>query len=127
MTIANKELKSFYCDVLVTAIESGIGYWADVKDYDWKEDNDGNMIAVSAMVKLTNEDDEEDILKGWHPLTPELVRTGIARILREKESYGKEFRAMVYADKQDRDACNIDANDADVIVQVGLFGKEIFA
>ncbi len=38
MTVRTEERITFLSDVLVSAVEGGIGYWADMKDYQWKDE-----------------------------------------------------------------------------------------
>lgn len=43
MTARTQERITFLSDVLVSAVEGGIGYWADTKEYQWKDESEASV------------------------------------------------------------------------------------
>ena len=117
------ERTDFLANVLITAVEGGIGYWAHTEKYHWKQDKEGNMIEASVRIR-----DSEEHTGRWYEVTLETIATGIAR-LKDKEkkiAFNPQLKeAMLLADNED-DASYIDAAIADCIVQAALFGDIVY-
>lgn len=118
------ERKQFLIDVFTTALEGGIGYWSAAKSYHWSntdgtEDFDG---FYSDIVDFEDENkkyriDQAVIVKGVNAIlkgTPEDLQLHQSYIIR------------ISGASRFNDAGEIDALDADIIVQVGLFGKVVY-
>lgn len=89
-------------DILVTAVEGGINYWAYVADY--KPDN--GMVSVA-------EDEKPEV---WHDVNLQKMKVGL-QICQQK--YPHVFEAWAL----DR---NGDASTADVIMQCAIFGEAVY-
>lgn len=125
----------FIGDILVTAFDGAYGgcwYWAKSGRLDWPELKDGQWATVyikfdtdccpSPMQRTVY---RQMVASGGVKVDQETVTVGIARILAD-EGYPQSFRDRIRIAVQNLDAGEIDANDADCIIQEGLFGKQIY-
>lgn len=105
----------FYSDITVTAVEGGIYYWADFKDYDHT-----NLADVAVRVR-----DMEDPDEPWTLINNDTIGRALSMLKdgKVKTGRGQKFWSEVY---RTMDAGNIDASDADVIVQVACYGEIVF-
>ena len=106
----------------ITAMEGGIGYWAECSTYRWtkpdsedREDREG----FEALVYVEGEGEAQRIdaaviARGFELLQDEATR--VSRPIREAG-----LRAWFVPDHAD-----LDAQDADVIVQLGLLGEIVY-
>ncbi len=117
-------------DLFVTAIEGGINYWFDVRAYRWMDDHKNDNLFGFYAKGYTWEDthleremkmiDRETMLKG----------IGLILSLSDEElslhgKYRDRIRNCVAAGGVDK-VPDYDADDADHVVQVGMFGKVIY-
>lgn len=117
MSKRSAERLEFLSDIVITAIEGGIGYWSRVTDYtpvlaDYTPDN-----VTTASIVETGDGDVSDP----HTVTIETIARGLSHVRTEHHDYGNRSR-FVAADR-DNDAGEFDSCDADVLVQLGLFGE----
>ena len=111
-----EERVDFLCSVLVTAVEGGIGYWAEIKDYSWQEDENHNLIHAEVSVR-------EDDSPAWSKVNLDTVEYGLERIAsRALTIHSATLGVILVADRRN-DASEIDADAADCIIQVALFGE----
>jgi hypothetical protein len=121
----------FLDDVRVTATEGGIGYWANVVDYTWREP-DGRTVVVTH-----DPDDMADLhvaaLASYYAngcagvvIDRAAIARGIAALLDGSVPVGKYLLDMISTGVREGDAGEIDSDGADVIVQAAIFGKIIF-
>lgn len=137
------ERTQFLHDVMITALEGGVGYWS-VADDIVRHTNDDLWYSSYVLfcyegdvdpktgVKVAGEcgaDDKEGQCKG-HKVTPEVVSKGLGIALDYKKhpeiGLHKSHRAHYFEASIENDGGEIDAGDADNIVQLGIFGKVIF-
>jgi hypothetical protein len=121
----------FLSDIIVTALEGGIGYWSQCSKYDHGYngeglDEEGRTPAVAVVHEMEDE--------GWGRYSKEaltidnkLVAKAFKAIMSKDEiahaSEGWRKRmTKAYWDVDDG-VCDIDSGDADCIVQIGLFGE----
>jgi hypothetical protein len=110
-----EQRKEFLEDILVTAIEGGIGYWSRTKFYKPSE--------CKAIIKEVG-DDGSSIAE--FTITEDVILKSLNKIInRETEMYDEFVKTVLYADKYN-DASEIDAEIADVIIQIGLFGEVVY-
>ena len=120
------ERDQLYFDLFVTALEGGIQYWASVLAYRWRlprvegadpaaergEDLNGfRAIVVDA-------DDSGD----RHTIDRAVIARGFNLAKARDGEVGKRFRT---ADRDPEDS-DFDADDADLVVQLGLFGEVVY-
>lgn len=113
-------------DIVVTALEGGIGYWArlDNSGVRWKEapkeeavsETASRLLMQGEAISLIDEEEGET-----YDLTLEKLVNGF-KLFVEK---GLDFYNAVSSDGE-IDTCNIDAERADCIVQLAVFGDVIY-
>jgi hypothetical protein len=109
--------ESFIRDIIITAVEGGIGYWALVHDYDPKKGY--------AVLQEFNETTREGVgnrLRFDH----DAVEEGIWRITHGKSSLNDRLVALVAGWSATNDALDIDVDAADLIAQVAVLGDVIY-
>ena len=121
------EQDQMYADIFTTAIEGGVNYWASVLSYKWTLPNsEQDLVGFRAVVI----DQEED---GAEPQT--IDRAVIVRGVREMSAMkfnpgsqaarcSKNCTALSFG--RNLDDLDFDADDADMIVQAGLFGEVVY-
>ena len=115
----SRERVDFLASVLVTAIEGGINYWANVRKYKVAS-VDGNLTYAYAEVRDIGERD-------YSPVTLDTIALGIARIRNGEPSIAPGFLDEVREADEENDASNMDSEAADIILQVGLFNELVYA
>jgi hypothetical protein len=134
------ERQTFLCDVLTTALEGGIGYWCRVDSYWWFSpelpSSKNNRVQHETVdgVEFPNawaknaRDTEDPESEPWGDITVETIATGIARILAadSKISLASDYVGRIAVANRNNDAGEIDALDADAIVQAGLLGDVVY-
>lgn len=135
------EREEFLSSIIITAVEGGTGYWAQVSRYKWEGLPDKDVHAV--LHEMTDGDDPErsadgSDLFGWYKekgqkLDISEVAKAIGLITRGEVivgEFGSEYNRPLgdYAVKTIREASAendggmIDSNLADIIAQVALLG-----
>jgi hypothetical protein len=119
----------FLSDILVTAVEGGINYWARVAEpvFAPHPDNRHNRLLVA--VKVTDVDGGRDFQR--LDLTLKEIHQGIASLFDVNSDTAYAARPDIVesvrlAVETGQDAGEIDAEGADVIVQVALFGEVVY-
>jgi hypothetical protein len=114
--LSDKEVVSIY----TTALEGGIGYWAIADEYKWQylyEDWENDIVhplepdQVLVVLSDTEDDDFKD-----EQLTPAKIRAGVKLLI---EKYPHMYQIL-------DDQFHVDANGADAVVQLGLFGEIVY-
>lgn len=131
MPARSQERKQFLFDVFVTAMEGGCGYWSTREKYHIyvsgteKEDLDG----FNARIR-----DDEDEDKPSYFIDINLIAKGINRIVNGSATCGGEplsdgpesLRSRIKKASAEMEAGDIDASDADCVIQVGLFNDIVY-
>jgi hypothetical protein len=116
------EREQFFSDVLTTAVEGGINYWAAVSNYCF-EDEDGNDVPASVTVHEMD-DETGDYKEPGVPITTKEIGAAITKILGEEMKYiPSRTRADIFAASIENDAGDIDADIADTIMQIAVLGE----
>lgn len=139
-SITDVALHNFLVDVATTFVESRPYSWFDVEDYEWYDPTlssgtappvtIGGTVAqnVVGRVRVADPDKDEGSWKSWHKLTPHLVARGFATIeAGPVDGLSEKYRAHILGALAIRDAGMIDANDADVVMQVAMLGSVVYA
>lgn len=92
--------------LFIDSIEGGINYWACVSEYDYK--------SFTAVV-CDNED--EDGVR--HSVGLDTIKRGISKLQEINNRWANNRLANVLSE-------NYDAEDCDVIFQLGLFGEVVY-
>lgn len=102
-------------DIMVTALEGGITHWCDdaevVGDYLGKYASE--QISRGGVLKLHDSEDDET-----YELTRDKFLAGLAKVV------GERGLDVLYEGKID--SSNIDAEDADAIIQYAIFGEVVY-
>ena len=114
------ERRDFLSLCLTTAVEGGIGYWAELKDYRWNETDEGDFTDASVYVR------DDEMVRGWTKVDLMTISQGIARIRAGKVQINRRIGADVVISDNENDAGEIDSTAADCIVQAALFGELVY-
>lgn len=105
-------------DIITTALEGGITYWC------CKAEVVGDYLGEYASEQISHEgtlrlyDSEEDKV---YELTLAKFMSGVGKAIK-----GNYFSDYGWYDGNSIDTCNVDANVADVIIQLALFGEVVY-
>ena len=124
------ERSAFLSDIIITAAEGGVNYWAAVTKYDHgynKSDKLGDCgleperSRTASMCVQDAEDDSEPPML----VTVKTLRKAFALVMSSKDiaHVGGDWRKRMVAEYWGKDAGELDADDADSLVQIGLFGE----
>lgn len=138
------ERREFYADIVTSAVEGGIGYWSAAEVYKWFDPKldggtaepgpQGTANAYAIIVPA----DEEAATAEWPKYDGEcpsalvdvdLVRRAVGKIVRGQLSHElrDDLVTSIRTGYRAFDASHVDAEAADVIVQVGVFGEVVFS
>jgi hypothetical protein len=126
----NPDLDQLLHDLFVTALEGGIGYWSTADAYHWCHDDDATSedLAGFYAIVVDCEADEETA----HRIDRDVIYRGLRRFY-DGDTSGGAAGPYVFAHmirlailKPGDDRIDFDADDADVIVQAGLFGEVVY-
>lgn len=106
----------FLANVLVTAVEGGINYWASVENYRTKEGPEYTLEDARALIK-------DEYTGQHHDLTLEVIGAGLLKIGSRDFELNPQMRKEILLANTISDAGDIDSADADAIVQAGLLGE----
>lgn len=117
------ERTEFLEDIITAAVEGGTGYWAQVSRYKW----DGCVTHATLHEMLDELDDDGHVRVGEGlELTIDKVATALGKIKAgDVKHVSAEWCKRITEASRENDAGEIDAADADNIVQVALLGGEI--
>lgn len=110
-------------DLFTTALEGGIGYWSQCGKYkhlDAEMMNDPSL--YFAIIREMGDDDESEASPEWI-INHSVMRAGYHKATagwRDKLNWSADKPPIVVDEDTDWD---YDAGDADMIVQLGLFGE----
>lgn len=119
--------EQYAMDTLTNAIECGISYWAVGRKF--KTTKDG--LYTSCEIRPNPDEglpfDKGDKRNGWQELNTEKILAACDLILSDAGAKlcAHRIRAEILGDISDN-GCRSDADTADVIVQVALFGELVF-
>jgi hypothetical protein len=121
--------------IFVTALEGGIGYWSTATSYKWSdEDGEDDLTGFHADIFETEEVDEEDGEDGEAAVIPtrridaQVVARGLIALATSKKGPFRDLciRILLGGQTADDALCECDADAADAIVQMGLFGELVY-
>lgn len=115
----------FLQDIIITAVEGGVGYWSYASVYRWSDAH-----PETARVTLSEFDDAGAVTQ-MHHVTGATIERGIKEIMSGAPKHvSSEIEAVVRGCHRENEACSdagdIDSDIADAIVQVGLFGDLVY-
>lgn len=113
--IRTESKKQYLSDIIITAVEGGIQYWAQTKTYRWMNG------PASVYVRETNDDGSP--ASEWKKVTIDLIETALQKIIKqdvETNDYIVKTCAGAFALK---DAIDFDSDMADVVLQVAVLNE----
>ena len=115
----------FFGDILCTAVEGGINYWAQIKVV---TSNDDNMF-LSAVIRPDQCEGEVfsdgDPRNDWQLVDHAKIEAAIQRILCEK-LIADYIQQYIFDAVKEGDSGHIDVEAADAIIQIAMFGELVF-
>lgn len=138
------ERTQFLADVLTTAVEGGIGYWSTSSNYRWDlRANPASDIGVTLAVEADAVDREDYRLTvtdgepvwSWGGTMCEMfevrvtldnIATGLGIVMRGEAGVAPDYVGRISTASRLNDCGEIDALDADIVVQAAVFGSVIF-
>ena len=105
-------------DIITTAFEGGINYWCD-RAHVMNGDNEhcaSEQVSRGAAVILYDSEGDEK-----HVLTVGKFMRGLAKAIE-----GNNYSSYEWFNEDSIDTCNVDAEVADVIIQLALFGEVVY-
>jgi hypothetical protein len=121
----DKQRVDMLASVLVNTVETAaMDYWITKMKYDFREDEEDNIVDAWARFTVWSED-ENDGRKFF--ITPFTIEKGIRTIVDDPNFQVRKdiWQSIAWADKHPADA-DIDAEMGDVIVQAALFGEIVY-
>jgi hypothetical protein len=127
--------QQFLADIIITAVEGGTGYWATAYGYKHETPSGTRVVLVA------NDDYEEAaeaafaggpapdaawLRQHGHEVETWQVQDAIERIIDRRAKVGLDLRARLQFASSNNDAGDIDAGDADTIVQIVCFGEVVY-
>lgn len=105
-------------DIMATALDSGISYWCRKAEVvgDYLGEYASDQISRGGVLKLYDAEDET-----VYKLTLDKFLTGI-----EKAIQDNWFADYDWCNGKELDTCNVDAEVADVIIQLSIFDDVIY-
>jgi hypothetical protein len=118
ITVEVEVSEEFLLDIICTAAEGGINYWA-VEARNVKRGGRDGLDYLSFEVRPEEE-------KTWHLVNPAIIGQGIQLILSGKVKISSQIAGWIQQGVTEQDAGIIDADCADCIVQAGVFGEIVY-
>jgi len=115
----NSIMRQLASDVIITAVEGGIGYWAYCRDYRWDNEDDG-VTRVDILDRLSGEDSVD---AEWHVVDVQRMAEALERL--KPSDNRRLFLAWAHA-KCGEDEFDYDCLDADVAMQLCVLRKVIY-
>lgn len=112
MTIESAN-ENFLTDILVTAVEGGINYWAIVEGYQHSGEPADRKVVVRHP-------------EGVAQVTLRDIVLAVRKIINKRVPVTPYIRDILVEADKTLDAGDIDAEVADVVVQVAAFGKIVY-
>lgn len=128
------ERTQYLHDIMSTALEGGVNYWSTARDIErtgtpeqrrdsaFRWDYVAYTLTESPASDGCSHDDHQDAPRcRGHRVDIEVVASGLSRMRK-----AGDMRSHMREADDENDAGEIDAGDADQIVQWGIFGKGIY-
>lgn len=121
LTFTYEQWKDFAAGVLTTAAEGGIGYWADYRTQ--RRDSDS---FVTLIHDITTVEDDDGLIFQHRMVNHDVLLWACRAILTDSKVNNAIRDQVIRALSYDLDAGEIDAEGADCLIQIGVFGEIVF-
>lgn len=141
-TMSETKREKFLTEILITAVEGGIGYWSQIEGYNHSSGTPSERGGILHIRDIEPSDvvDQINLIEtdGNGTLQVQLdlkvIEAGVKAIQDPSFKINSDIAAIVWNADRRNDSCpenetspgDIDANVADCVVQAGLFGKLVF-
>lgn len=117
----------FLNDVLITAVEGGIGYWSQVSAYRWS-DGEGEPLEVASVIVHEMNDDDDGYKPEGVTVTSADIGRAIGKLMDKNVelSVHRDYRARIFSASMANEAGDLDAGDCDIIMQVAVLGNVVY-
>lgn len=139
MSARSAERAEFLSDIIVAAVEGGTGYWAQVSQYQVASYSpvkaDARPIVGTMRPPIGTDtravlhplkDDDSGYEREGKVVDLDVVAKGVGLVTRRKVTLNLALKAAIHEASIENNAGYIDADAADVIVQLGLYGQVVF-
>lgn len=127
--------QEFLADILICAVEGGINHWATVLSYEYKTPSETHVVIVESepdepvsieklRAYMRGELGEAQV--GAYPIDTGRIETAIARIIGYEAKCRLDLRATLDWASKNTEAGDVDAEIADVVMQVACFGEIVY-
>lgn len=140
-TAKSPERIEFLTDILITAVEGGIGYWSQADEYRAAPERPAAERGVTLYIPA-HEVDAADyrlpvghgLIESWGDEIPactvrvdlDAIAAGVGLITRGEAGVHSDYIGDIFAASLHNDSGDIDATAADLIVQAAIFGRVIY-
>lgn len=113
-----------YNSVFTTALEGGIGYWSTCSRYHWSIGDAAHTEALDFIAVVHDSEDEDETT---YVIDRSVIASGIRKALKRGGWNAYHTAALAALALGNFDEADYDADTADLIVQMGLFGEYRYA
>jgi hypothetical protein len=107
-------------DVFTTALEGGIGYWSQATSYHWLNGEDEDYEGFYADII------EVDAEQQQHRIDAGVIRKGLRAYALGQGGTEHRIKPPLVVTADNVEDWDFDAEDADIVVQLGLFGEVVY-
>lgn len=132
----SRELQTFYADVVGTAIEGGVNYWAQVHSYAWysttisggtADPAPGGGDNAYAVISPSDEGDGESDGGASYSVTADTIAHAFTVLAAGPVQYLSDASRRRYLTaRRELEAGDLDSSDADNLLQLGIFGQIVY-
>lgn len=115
-----------FIDLFTTAMEGGINYWSWTAEYHWMCDDDEAGADFDGFYAVIRDIEAEDEADERLRIDRDVIARGYNHAItshKDKVRWSSGQRPPYVVTEESREAWDFDADDADAIVQLGLFGE----
>jgi len=122
--VATTEREKALNDVFTTALEGGIGYWSQCSRYFWSTNGELNGQAADFIAVVQDVEDDEGTA---YVIDAAVIASGIRKAYAHGGWADYHATALRMLNFGKWDEVDYDSDTADLIVQFGLFGEQVYA
>tara|TARA_Y100000310_G_scaffold128314_1_gene127491 strand:+ start:657 stop:1040 length:384 start_codon:yes stop_codon:yes gene_type:complete len=120
------EREAYLATILTVAVEGGIAYWAEGKNYNWGSENGPFELGMFHYASVQVRDHWGDMGRNWRRVTVSTIARGIRLLKTGEVKVSSDITGYIGSAEAEKDASYIDSDAADCIVQAALFGEIVY-